>query len=197
MGPDIAELRKNYERLDNARLIRLASEEAVGLRPEAVELIKQMIKERGLSADIQKAVDIQLKPVSEGDLQKYTNLLRKQPCPICGSTAELLNATMTAETVSFIIYTNYRKNLVIACPDCLDKQNNSASIRSALLGWWGLPWGIARTPQALLFNYKMKKQNHLSEANELFRSFVLQRAGRIEANKNNPEELQLMVKHIR
>ena len=43
----------------------------------------------------------------------------------------------------------------------------------------------------------MKKQNRLQEANDLFTSFVLRRIGRVEANRNNPAELQEIIDHIR
>jgi len=197
MEPSIDELRKNYERFDDNKLIRLASEEATRLRPEALELLKQIIKERGLSTDVLTGIEAQFKQPDEKSLRVYTDLLRKQSCPICDSTAQPLNATMVASVMSFIVFTHYKKELVIGCPDCLDKQNNNAMLKSALMGWWSLPWGLIRTPKSLMLNSKMKKQNHNYEANDLFKSFTLQRIGRIEANKNNPEQLQLIVKHIR
>lgn len=64
---------------------------------------------------------------------------------MCKSTEEKLNATATASVNSFIIITNYEKDLRIACPICLNKANNKAMLKAALLGWWGFPWGIIRT----------------------------------------------------
>ena len=197
MEPSVEELRKNYESYDDSKLIRIATEEAASLRPEALVLIKQIIKERGLSANILAAVDVQVKPVDPGTLSKYTNLLRSQPCPICNSTANKLNATIAATVMSFIILTNYKKELIIACPDCLDKKNNDAMLKSALLGWWGLPWGIIRTIQSLILNNKMKNQNRLFESNDLLNGYVFNNVGRMEASKNNPEKLQELITHIR
>jgi hypothetical protein len=197
MEPNLEELRKNYERFDDNKLIRIATEEATGLRPEAVGLLKQIIKERGLSEDITKGIDAQFQEINNEGLAEYTELLRVQPCPVCKSTNNKLNATIAASVISFVIMTNYEKELKIACPDCLDKANNTAMIKSVLLGWWGFPWGIIRTPQALLLNNKMKKQNRLAEPNDLFNAFVLGRIGRLEANRNNPTKLQEIIEHIR
>jgi hypothetical protein len=197
MLPNLEELRKNYERFDDNKLIRLATEEASELRPEAVELLKQIIKERGLSEDILKGIDVQIQEIDNEKLLEYTELLRRLPCPVCKSTNEKLNATMTGNVISFIILTNYEKELKIACPNCLDKDNNKAIIKSALLGWWGLPWGFIRTIQALLFNDKMKEQNRLSEPNDLLKGFVLERIGRLEASRNNSSELQEIIERIR
>ena len=197
MEPSLDQLRKNYEKFDDNKLVRIATEEAAGLRPEAVELLKHIITERGLSEGITKGIDAQLREVDDQTLSEYAELLRSLPCPVCRSTEEKLNATMTGSVVSFIIMTNYEKELKIACPNCLDKANNKAIIKSALFGWWGFPWGIIRTPQALLLNNKMKRQNRLSEPNDLFNAFVLGRIGRLEANRNNPAELQEIIDHIR
>ncbi|WP_207428311.1 hypothetical protein [Pedobacter sp. SYSU D00535] len=197
MEPSLDQLRKNYERFDDNKLTRIATEEAAGLRPEAVDLLKQVIKERGLSGSIIKGIDAQLQEVDDRILSEYAELLRGLPCPLCKSTDEKLNATMTGSVISFIIMTNYQKELKVACPNCLDKANDRAMIKSALFGWWGFPWGIIRTPQALLLNNKMKKQNRLSEPNDLFNAFVLGKIGRLEANRNNPTELQEIIEHIR
>src|SRR5687768_1502959 len=135
MLPNLKELRETYESFDDSKLIRLATEEASELRPEAVELLKQIIKERGLSEDILKGIDVQIQEIDNEKLLEYAELLRGLPCPVCRSTNEKLNATMTGIAISFIIFTNYEKELKIACPDCLDKANNKAIVKSALLGW--------------------------------------------------------------
>lgn len=197
MEPSLEELRKNYERFDNDKLVRLATEEATGLRPEAIGLLKQIITERGLSGDLIKGIDAQFEEIDDNKLLEYAELLRGLPCPICKSKDKKLNATMTGSVISFIIMTNYEKEVKIACPSCLDKANNKAMIKSAFLGWWGFPWGIIRTPQALLLNNKMKKQNHMSVPNDLLNSFVLGRIGSLEANRSNPAELQYIIEHIK
>jgi hypothetical protein len=197
MGPDIEELRKNYESFDDDKIVRVATEEATGLRPEALELLKQIIKERGLSPNVTKGVDAQFKQTDEKTLNEYCDLLRKLPCPVCNGEFEKLNATITATVISFLVMTNYRKEFKIACPDCLDKLNKNATIKSALMGWWGFPWGLIRTPKALMFNSKMKKEHHNPEANDIFRTFVLQRVGRIEANRHNKDGLIDIIQFIR
>ena len=197
MEPSIDQLRRNYEQLDDQKLIQLATEKAISLRPEALNLLKKLIKERGLPDTILAGIDAQFKEIKESDLLEYTELIRKIPCPICNSADEKLNATMAGTVTSFIVMTHYKKELIIACPNCLDEQNKLAMRKSALFGWWGFPWGIINTIQALIFNSRMKKQNRQSEANDLLNNFVLERIGQIEASRNNVEELKLIVKYIR
>jgi hypothetical protein len=184
MEPDIEELRKNYERLDDARIIRLASEEATELRPEALELLKQIIKERGLSPVVGKAIEVQFKEIDERTLLGYCELLRLLPCPACKSVNEKLNGNIIA-TVSGGYYF---ENVKIACPTCLDRAYSRSNLSIALSGWWRLP-GLYNTPRALIFNKKMKKFDHIEEPSGSLRLFVAKQAGRIELNCNSTEGL--------
>jgi len=62
-------------------------------------------------------------------------------------------------------------------------------IKTAILGWWGIPWGIIRTIQAINLNIKNKRSNHADGPNDYLRNFVLSRVGQIEAFKDNPNKL--------
>ena len=196
MEPDIAEIKENYARFSDEKLIRLATEDAASLRPEALEALKEILRDRCISEEIIRGIDAQLKDIDESSLEDYAEILRNLPCPMCNSSAEKLNATIVYKVKSFFL-TYFEMEFKIACPKCLDELNRDAMFKSGLLGWWGLPWGIIRTVQSLIGNKKMIKQNRLPEANYLLMNFVFERVGRIEANRNNPEELQLMIKHIR
>jgi hypothetical protein len=69
---------------------------------------------------------------------------------------------MTSEVISFIVFTQYKKKIKVGCGHCLDKANENALIKSTVLGWWGLPWGIIRTPGAISTNLKSKRTNPLA-----------------------------------
>jgi hypothetical protein len=194
MAVSEAQLKENYRRLSDAKLMRIASESATTLRPEALVLLKEELSTRGLAATVEKAIEVQFKVVSEEGISEYCKLLQAQPCPICRSTAQPLNATLTSKVMSFLVLTTWKKQFAIACPACLDKLNRDASTTSALLGWWGFPWGIIRTIQALISNGKMAKTNHASYPNHLLKSFVVGNAGRIEAARDNAIDLQALIK---
>src|SRR5688572_20316540 len=126
MEPNLNDLRKNYERFSDDKLIRIATEEGPGLRPEALALLREIIQERGLSEDIQKGIDAQFEDFDPHTLNAHAELLRNLPCPHCGSGKEKLNATLTTTVVSMVVMTQYEKEFKIACPDCLDEANNHA-----------------------------------------------------------------------
>jgi hypothetical protein len=187
-------LKENYRRFSNEKLMRIASEDAAKLRPEALALLREELATRGLAEVATKTIEAQLREVSEAELIEYCALIQSQPCPNCYSSAQPLNATITSKVMSFLVLTTWTKKLVIACPSCLDKLNQDASTTSALLGWWGFPWGIIRTIQALNFNRKMGKTNHVAYPNEMLKSFVLTNLGRIEAVRYAPMDLQGLIK---
>lgn len=83
---------------------------------------------------------------------------------------------------------------MIACPNCLNKQNNKALISTILLGWWAIPWGILKTPLYIYRNFKSKKENKLNVSNATLLAFTLEHVGEIETYKNNQELLKQIIK---
>jgi len=197
MEPTIDDLRKNYKRYSNDELIRIASTDASGLRPEAIQVMQEEIKSRGLSDELVKGIEVQRKEITDAELLDYCEVIRKQPCPVCNSSASRLNATLVGTVMSFILITNYQKKILVACPDCLDKANKNAIIKSALFGWWGLPWGIIYTIQSFIFNNKMSKETRLQTPNSNLKGFVIGHVGTIAANTTNNERLQSLVRDLK
>jgi len=189
-GIDIKFVQERYERMPDDELIRIATRDAYGLTPEATEVVKAEIQKRGLDENISKGVEAQNKEYTIEEIDTYCDLVSELNCPTCGSMTERLNATMTGEVMSFVFFTTYNKKVKVGCPQCLDKANNNALTKTAILGWWGFPWGIIRTPQAIALNIKSKRTNHLQDHNDYLRSFTLGVIGELETYKNNKEKLQ-------
>ena len=95
--------------------------------------------------------------------------------------------------MSFILFSSYNKKLKVACPGCLDKANNKALLKTAILGWWGLTWGIVYSVQSLALNIDSQKTNHLSHHNYFLRSFALSNIGEIETYIDDVEKLQHII----
>ena len=192
-GIDITLVKERYQRMTDEELIRIATQDAYGLTPEAMEVVKAEIEKRGLNQNISKAVEAQNKTYTLKEINAYCDILSNLSCPTCGNTSERLNATMTAEVMSFVLFTTYNKKIKVGCPHCLDKANNNALTKTAILGWWGLPWGVIRTPQAISINIKSKRTNHLHGHNDYMRHFTLDVVGELETYKNDREKLQQIV----
>lgn len=191
---DLEDIRKHYEKMSDNRFIKLLTTNARGLRPEVYEIIKKEIKKRKLSPDLFEAVLAQNKEYSLEEIEVYAELIRKLPCPVCESSNEKLNGTSVYTVKSFLLFTYTNTESMIACPNCLNKQNNKALISTILLGWWAIPWGILKTPLYIYRNFKSKKENKLNVSNATLLAFTLEHVGEIETYKNNQELLKQIIK---
>jgi hypothetical protein len=192
-GIDKEMVREHYQRLPDKDLIHALTNDATGLTPEAQEIVKEEVKRRKLDSNLIKGIEAQQKDYTIEEIDKYCAIIQKLPCPKTGSISERLNATLTAEVMSFVLFTNYRKKIVVGSPDILDKANNDALAKSALLGWWGFPWGIIRTIEAITINTKNKKTNRLDTPNDYLRSFVSTHIGYIETYKDDEQKLLALI----
>ena len=190
---DIQFVKQSYLRMTDEELIRTATNDVSGLTPEALEVVLEEIKHRNIDTNIANAVRAQNKNYTIEDIDKYCDLIRNLSCPTCGGTNEKLNGTMTSEVMSLILVTHYRQKLKVACPRCLDKVNESAMIITALLGWWGIPWGFIRTIKAIRENIKSKKKHHDESANDYLRSFALAKVGQLERYKDDKIKIQQII----
>jgi hypothetical protein len=196
MQPDIEQLKATYKNLSDDKLTSLAITEAASLRPEALEVLQAEIKSRGLDEDIASGISAQLIDTGSLEFEGYVSLIRSQPCPICAGTTLPLNAAIVSTVKSFILLTRYKKKLMIACPNCLQNANQSATNTTALLGWWGLPWGIIRSAQALTGNIKSAKQLRTGEPTDTLISFIKTNIGVIEGVRKNKQSLGFMLDSV-
>ena len=182
---DIEDIKKNYRNFQDSKIISLAKSEARTLRPEVVPILIDEIRNRNLSETLISGIEAQLKVPTEDELKEYCSVVQSADCPKCKTKTQKLNAIVLNEVVSFLILTTSSKSIKIACPDCLEKLKNNANFKTATLGWWGFPWGVIRTIQALINNSKMSKQIACSGPNDILKSFVFENIGVIETSKNN------------
>jgi hypothetical protein len=194
-GIDTEMVQERYRRMTDNELIRIATQDAFGLTPEAMEVVKTEIRKRNLQMgeEIIRGVEAQNREYTEEEIAVYCDIICNLPCPSCGSADEPLNATITAEVMSFVFFTQYKKSLKVGCPTCLDKANNAALTKTAIMGWWGIPWGIIKTLQALDRNWKSKQTNHVAYHNGHLFNFILANIGSIETYKEDEESLQQLL----
>lgn len=186
---DLEDIAKHYEKMSDSQFINLITTRGAGLRSEFYDLINNEIKKRNLNPKLFDSIEVQKKEFSLEEIEKYAELLRKLPCPECGSIDQNLNGTIIYTVKSFILFSIYNTDYFIACPQCLNKKNNKAMLSTFLLGWWGFPWGFFKTPLYIYRNYKSKKENKWSVPNNAILSYTLENIGKIEAYKDNKQKL--------
>jgi hypothetical protein len=196
-GFDLKDIAEYYSKKSDSELIEIATEKATGLRPGVMEIIENEIIKRNLNLNILEGVKAQNKEYSLEEIKELSQILRSLPCPLCGSKTAKLNGTIMHTAKSFIVFSFFRKEPIIGCPNCLDQKNKEAITSSALLGWWGIPAGILKTPFYIYNNLQEKKQNRISEPNQTLLSFTLENIGQIETYKDDTEKLKKIIKNVK
>jgi len=65
-----------------------------------------------------------------------------------------------------------------------------------LMGWWGLPWGIIRSIQAIILNVRSKRTNLSDKPNKYLRGIVMAKIGEVELYKNDKQRLKQVMSSI-
>lgn len=194
---DLRAIEKNYDRMSDSKLIEVITTNAQGIQPEVFGIIENEIRKRNLDPNLLNAIIAQNEHHSLEDIYRHSELLRDLPCPICDNSRDKLNGTVCYTIKSIIITTFTATKIVIACPDCLDKQNRKAITSCSLLGWWGIPFGILKTPVYIYRNLKAKDENRTSDSNGALLSFTAEHIGQIKAFENNPEKLKNLIRDMK
>ncbi len=193
MEPSPAELEKIYAQYTDQELVHIATRSAHHLRPEALAVIRAMLRARNVDEAVFQGIDAAVQPVDEARVQEQVALIRSLPCPECGNRSAPLNAVLASRAISFLVMTSYDRTPYIGCLPCLERRCTKATWTSALAGWWGFPWGPVRTIQALVQNHGQKSALRSSTPSEALVAFVAENTGKIEAYKGRPQELLTMI----
>jgi hypothetical protein len=94
------------------------------------------------------------------DALQYTSQERQKPapdldpicCSSCGKVTAQPRSVVYWSVVSAVVLTRRSPRQGIFCSSCARKAALKASLTSALLGWWGFPWGLLSTPLSILHN---------------------------------------------
>ncbi len=171
----------SYRRMSDERLLQIALHEASGLTPDGLAALHAELGTRGIDPVIGRAIAAQRTALNADDLGTLVGHLRQQPCPECGRTDQPLNAGIVATAKSFLIVTLYNRRTLIACPDCLVRSARSAAIVTALLGWWGFPFGPIRSVQSLFYDIRTLRQARQDEPTQALQAFVRANPGVVVA----------------
>lgn len=78
-------------------------------------------------------------------VSKHLGELHRGNCPKCGGDGPV-DVHTSYRIWSALVLTQYTSRPSICCQSCGTKQRLGDTAFSAVLGWWGFPWGILVTP---------------------------------------------------
>ena len=155
----------------DADLLDTARTQTRRLPPRARAALHAEIEARGLTVG-------PVEPSIEDDL---VAAVRALPCPRCGRTEAPLNAGHVSRTISYLVLTTYRDDVVVACPDCLAAEARNALLLTAFFGWWGFPWGPIRSIQSISTSRRTLREHAQAEPTDALERFVRARPDVAEA----------------
>lgn len=89
--------------------------------------------------------------IPEDLIVQEVNQIWKGNCPVCDGSGP--TDVHTSHSVwSAIVITRWKSQPQISCKSCGRKEMYLGILKSALLGWWGIPWGIFVTPAQIIRN---------------------------------------------
>lgn len=158
----------------------IAVSEAAGLRPEALKVRRGELRRRKLDDQTSQAIEAQLAPPDRARFDALVERFRALPCPRCGDQGLPLNGFLVARARGNILFAHYQKELVIGCPECIVGAAKEADKRTALLGWWAIPWGPIHSLRAFRANAAARRASaHVAPSPDLV-SYITANPGEAE-----------------
>lgn len=75
------------------------------------------------------------------------------PCPVCAGPGPV-DLFHSHTVTSMLVVTSWRSRARISCRGCATRAQLGAIAHSALLGWWGVPWGLVMAPVQITRNLR-------------------------------------------
>jgi hypothetical protein len=110
------------------------------------------------------------------DVEQLVNNIHQGKCPICNGDGPI-DVQLSHEVWSAFFLTRWVTKSKIACQRCGNKARTKALLSSALLGWWGIPWGLLITPMQIIRNISGLSAGAPSAPSSKLKRIVMQRLG--------------------
>ena len=88
---------------------------------------------------------------SPQEVEAYIERVQNGPCKQCGQSGPI-DLYQSYRVVSMIIITRWTTQNHFVCRSCARKEQLKSLAFSALLGWWGIPFGLILTPIQIIRN---------------------------------------------
>lgn len=85
------------------------------------------------------------------EVDKYVRLTHQGPCPKCQGPGPV-DVHRSYRVWSAIFMTSWSNRPAICCKACGTKTKLLDTLYCAVLGWWGIPWGLLMTPVQVIRN---------------------------------------------
>lgn len=188
MKIDLNKVKAYYERMDETKLKQIALLEIRSLEPDVVLIVIDEIKKRELDSILLDAIEVQVNGLPVAEIESLISKIKKLDCPDCGESNLGLVGGMIRKVRSYILFTQYEERAKIGCSKCINSEREVELIRNIILGWFGIPMGLIRTPQSIFKHFSENKKRE-QVSNSILENFFNQNIGVVFINKEDDEKL--------
>jgi len=188
----IEDIRKNYERYDDATILKIISG-AKDLRKDVVALLKDEIRKRGLDTALIDFVAIETNFYEGAERQHLISAIKNSVCTNCNNNSELHGYAFNT-IISYLILSNHEQKLQIICSDCAKKIRLKSMLTTLALGWWSRS-GILATPATLISDLiEIIRKEKYSE--RVIEHFIDENTGSIRRTEKSKCSLTTIIKRF-
>lgn len=185
------DIRENYKKFHDEKIIEIARNESKGLRPEVLGILKEEIIKRNLDSTLINWIDAESKPITEEEKEALKYILERLPCPSCYRQAINLRGYEINTTVSCIFSCSETTEKKFLCTKCGNREKIKSIVSTFFLGWWSQR-GILMTPINVTIDLiNLFYSNKIS--NRIFDEFIEINIGRIRLRGATEKALKSLV----
>ena len=89
--------------------------------------------------------------IPDNEVEAFAKSIYMGSCPKCNGEGPI-DVFKSYFVYSIILYTSYKTKEHVVCKSCAKKEQLKDLSLSAVVGWWGIPFGIIITPIMVLMN---------------------------------------------
>ncbi len=111
------------------------------------------------------------KAVDGARVDTAVNEILNGTCPICGGPGPV-DMRFSYQITSMFVISMWNTKTQISCAKCGKKKQMAGLVHCALLGWWGFPNGLLRTPFMIGANIKAMSAGKKTEPSDALKKHV-------------------------
>lgn len=89
--------------------------------------------------------------IPDDQVEKFVREVQDGPCPNCDGRGPI-DLHTSYRVFSALFFTRWYSRPLVCCRSCSVKNAIGSTFYSAILGWWGIPWGLLMTPIQVIRN---------------------------------------------
>lgn len=187
------DIRKNYERLDNHQIIKLAKNDSKGLRNEVVPILIEEIRKRNLGVELIEWINAERRQLTKYEFEELKRKVKQSQCTNCKRKQNLKGYEFRTQ-VGVLIDNFVSDYKLILCEKCGNKKRINSGLITAIFGWWSVA-GFVSTPFVLINKIKASKKSY-EQSEEIIESFIQSNIGIITLEKESQQVIQELLKEF-